>query len=78
MTQYRVGEPREAVESEDEQEQQDNLELLQAVTIWEDDLDEAKETAETKGKLSRERAWHLTRAYKTYEMARSCRLQRSA
>jgi hypothetical protein len=56
MTQYGVEEPREAfVESEDEQEQRDNLELLQAVTMLrEDDLDEAKETAETKGELSRE------------------------
>ncbi len=42
---------RSFVESEDEQEQQDSLELLQkAVTMLrEDDLDEAKETAETKG-----------------------------
>lgn len=56
MTQYGVEEPREAiVESEDEQEQRDNLELLQAVTmLTEDDMDEAKETAETKGELSRE------------------------
>lgn len=56
MTQYGVEEPREAfVESEDEQEQRDNLELLQAVTmLTEDDLDEAKETAETKGELTRE------------------------
>lgn len=56
MTKYGVEEPREAVvESEDEQEQRDNLELLQAVTmLTEDDMDEAKETAETKGELSRE------------------------
>lgn len=56
MTQYGIEEPREAfVESEDEQEQRDNLELLQAVTmLTEDDMDEAKETAETKGELSRE------------------------
>lgn len=56
MTQYGVEEPREAfVESEDEQEQWDNLELLQAVTmLTEDDMDEAKETAEAKGELSRE------------------------
>lgn len=56
MTQYGVEEPKEAfVESEDEQEQRDNLELLQAVTmLTEDSLDEAKETAETKGELSRE------------------------
>lgn len=56
MTKYGVEEPKEAfVESEDEQEQRDNLELLQAVTmLTEDDLDEAKETAETKGELSRE------------------------
>lgn len=56
MTQYGVEEPKEAfVESEDEQEQRDNLELLQAVTmLTEDDMDEAKETAETKGELSRE------------------------
>ena len=56
MTKYGVEEPREAVvESEDEQEQRDNLELLQAVTmLTEDDMDEAKETAEVKGELSRE------------------------
>lgn len=56
MTQYGVEEPKEAfVESEDEREQRDNLELLQAVTmLTEDDMDEAKETAETKGELSRE------------------------
>lgn len=56
MTKYGVKEPKEAfVESEDEQEQRDNLELLQAVTmLTEDDMDEAKETAETKGELSRE------------------------
>lgn len=56
MTQYGVEEPKEAfVESEDEQEQRDNLELLQAVTmLTEDDMDEAKETAEAKGELSRE------------------------
>ena len=56
MTQYGVEEPKEAfVESEDEQEQRDNLELLQAVTmLTEDDMDEAKETTETKGELSRE------------------------
>lgn len=56
MTQYGVEEPKDAfVESEDEQEQRDNLELLQAVTmLTEDDMDGAKETAETKGELSRE------------------------
>lgn len=56
MTQYGIAEPRETVvESEDEQEQRDNLELLQAVTmLTEDDMDEAKETAEAKGELSRE------------------------
>ena len=56
MTKYGVEEPKEAfVESEDEQEQRDNLELLQAVTmLTEDDMDEAKETAEAKGVLSRE------------------------
>lgn len=56
MTKYGVEEPKEAfVESEDEQEQRDNLELLQAVTmLTEDDMDEAKETAEAKGELSRE------------------------
>lgn len=55
MTKYGVEEPKEAfVESEDEQEQRDNLELLQAVTmLTEDDMDEAKETAEAKGELSR-------------------------
>lgn len=56
MTKYGVEEPKEAfVESEDEQEQRDNLELLQAMTmLTEDDMDKAKETAETKGELSRE------------------------
>lgn len=56
MTKYGVEEPKEAfVESEDEQEQRDNLELLQAVTmLTEEDMDEAKETAEAKGELSRE------------------------
>lgn len=56
MTKYGVEEPKEAfVESEDEQEQRDNLELLQAVTmLTEDDMDGAKEIAETKGELSRE------------------------
>ena len=56
MTKYGVEEPKEAfVESEDEQEQRDNLELLQAVTmLTEDDMDEAKETAEAKGELTRE------------------------
>ncbi len=51
-------EPREAFgrESEDEQEQRVvNLELLQAVTMLrEDDLTKPRETAETKGELSRE------------------------
>ncbi len=56
MTKYGVEEPKEAfVESEDEQEQRDNLELLQAVTmLTEDDMDEAKETAEAKGELTRD------------------------
>lgn len=56
MTKYGVEEPKEAfVESEDEREQRDNLELLQAVTmLTEDDMDGAKETAETKGELTRE------------------------
>lgn len=56
VTQYGIKEPIEAIiESEDEQEQRDNLELLQAVTmLTEDDMDEAKETAEAKGELSRE------------------------
>ena len=56
VTQYGIKEPIEAIiESEDEQEQRDNMELLQAVTmLTEDDMDEAKETAETKGELSRE------------------------
>lgn len=56
MTKYGVEEPKEAfVESEDEQEQRDNLELLQAVTmLTEDDMDGAKETAETKGELTRD------------------------
>lgn len=56
VTQYGIKEPIEAIiESEDEQEQRDNMELLQAVTmLTEDDMDEAKETAETKGELTRE------------------------
>lgn len=56
VTQYGIKEPIEVIiESEDEQEQRDNMELLQAVTmLTEDDMDEAKETAETKGELSRE------------------------
>ena len=56
MTKYGVEEPKEAfVKSEDEREQRDNLELLQAVTmLTEDDMDEAKETAEAKGELTRE------------------------
>lgn len=55
MTKYGVEEPKEAfVESEDEQEQRDNLELLQAVTmLTEDNLDEAKDKAET-DELTRE------------------------
>lgn len=56
VTQYGIKEPIEAIiESEDEQEQRDNMEVLQAVTmLTEDDMDDAKETAETKGELTRE------------------------
>ncbi len=53
MTQYGVEEPREAfVESEDEQEQRDNLELSRGDHVGvRGRLDEAKATAETKGEL---------------------------
>ena len=56
MTQYGVTEPVKAVvESEDEQEQRDNMELLQAVAmLTEDDMDDAKDKADDKGELTRE------------------------
>ncbi len=62
MTQYGVeGAKRSFVESEDEQEQRANLgSYCGAVTMLvRGRLDEtAKETAETKGELSREDTWH--------------------
>lgn len=56
MTQYGVTEPVKAVvESEDDKAQRQGMDLLQAMAmLQEDNLDEAKETAETKGELSRE------------------------
>lgn len=56
MTQYGVEEPREAVvESDEDAEQRQGMEVLQAMTmLTAEDLDEAKETAETKGELTRE------------------------
>ena len=56
MTQYGIAEPRQMVtESEEEAEQRHGLDLLTAMTmLTEDDMDEAKETAEAKGELSRE------------------------
>lgn len=56
MTQYGIAEPRQMVtESEEEAEQRHGLDLLTAMTmLTEDNMDEAKETAETKGELSRE------------------------
>lgn len=56
MTQYGVEEPREAVvESEDDKAQRQGMNLLQAMAmLQEDDLDNAKDKAETKGELSRE------------------------
>lgn len=55
VAQYGIKEPIEAVvESEDEQEQRDNMELLQAVAmLTEDSMDEAKDKAET-DELTRE------------------------
>ncbi len=47
MTQLRVESQEKLCRVE--QEQQDNLKLLQAVTMLRGRLDEAKETAETKG-----------------------------
>ncbi len=56
-----------------------NLKLLQAVTMLrEDDLDEAKETAETKGELSREDVHDILQGIQTTRMARSCRLTAGA
>lgn len=56
MTQYGVEEPREAVvESEDDKAQRQGMNLLQAMAmLQEDDLDNAKDKAETKGELTRE------------------------
>ncbi len=57
MTQYRV-EERKLLSSLRTSRATGQPRIVQAVTIMlrEDDLDEAKETAETKGELSRERA----------------------
>lgn len=56
VTQYGIKEPVQMVtESEDEREQRQGMDLLTAMTmLTEDSLDEAKETAEAKGELSRE------------------------
>lgn len=56
VTQYGIEEPVQMVtESEDEREQRQGMDVLQAMAmLQEDDLDEAKETAETKGELTRE------------------------
>lgn len=56
VTQYGIKEPIEAiVESEDEQEQKQDLDFLRAVTmLTEDDMDEAKDKAETKGELTQD------------------------
>lgn len=56
MTQYGVTEPVKAVvESEEDAEQRQGMAVLQAMTmLTAEDLDEAKETAETKGELTRE------------------------
>lgn len=56
MTQYGIKEPVQMVtESEDAREQRQGMDVLQAMAmLQEDDLDEAKETAETKGELTRE------------------------
>lgn len=56
VTQYGIKEPVQMVtESEDEREQRHGMDLLQATAmLQEDDLDNGKETAETKGELSRE------------------------
>lgn len=56
MTQYGIAEPRQMVtESEDEREQRQGMDLLTAMTmLTEDSLDEAKETSETKGELTRD------------------------
>ncbi len=61
MTQYGAEEPEKLVESE-EQEQRDNLELQVSGDhkLREDDLDEAEETAETKGELSREDVYDIS------------------
>lgn len=56
VTKYGVKEPIEAiVESEDEQEQKQDLDFLRAVTmLTEDNMDEAKDKAETKGELTQD------------------------
>lgn len=56
VTQYGIEEPVQMVtESEDEREQRQGMDVLQAMAmLQEDDLDEAKETAETKGELTRD------------------------
>ena len=56
MTQYGIAEPVKAVvESDEDAEQRQGMEVLQAMTmLTAEDLDEAKETAETKGELTRD------------------------
>lgn len=56
MTQYGIAEPVKAVvESDEDAEQRQGMEVLQAMTmLTAEDLDDAKETADTKGELTRE------------------------
>ena len=56
VTQYGIKEPVQMVtESEDKREQRQGMDLLTAMTmLTEDSLDEAKETAEAKGELTRD------------------------
>lgn len=56
MTQYGITEPVKAVvESDEDAEQRQGMEVLQAMTmLTAEDMDEVKETAETKGELTRE------------------------
>lgn len=56
MTQYGITEPVKAVvESDEDAEQRQGMEVLQAMTmLTAEDMDEAKETAEAKGELTRE------------------------
>ncbi len=75
MTQYGVEEPREALSSLDEQEQRDKSQSYCSMapcceTTW----DEAKETAETKGELSREDVHDILQGMQDHTRACSCRL----